>query len=251
MTNNTVETLTFNEVTEKYNTSLEEATNYVFFVRDINLQNGQIAKLKSFKENIKRFKAQAIERKNEQTTNIFFHFQCVLNSYISVLEMWASLKQNKNFDAWVKLIDAQEYLSIALRINIGKPFGVDGFREHLEHIEKAVFPRFSIFNSPAFIIKGGVCSICGQNLARCEHVEDKIYWGKVCKRIKAEVIETNHLAVVENPKDKRCIITEITADDNYYQDCFTWLKTEPVENPNSKEHRFKGMFFSTQFLDIF
>jgi hypothetical protein len=254
MTNEAPETLTFKEVIEKYNALLLEATNYVFFVRDIKLQKEQIVKLKIFKANIKNFKDQSIEHKDEKKANTLFHFQCVLNSYISVLEMWIFLKQNKNFDAWIKLIDAQEYLSIALRIdNIGKAFGIEGFGEHLEHIEKAAFPRFSVFNSPAFIIKGGICSVCGQNLSKCEHVENKIYWGKVCKRINFEIVDADHFAIVKNPKDRRCITTEITTDDNYnyYQDCFTWLKTEPVENPDSHVHRFKGMFFSTNLLDIF
>ena len=112
-----MKTLTFNEIVKEYNEVLKESRNMDFFVRDKILQKNEIQKLKKEKNKIKQYKLQSIKNLDEEASNVFFHFQCVLNAQISILNIWISLKDNKPYDAWKYLIDAQEYIHYALRID--------------------------------------------------------------------------------------------------------------------------------------
>ncbi len=201
------EKITISEIIEGYNESIKEAANLNYFVRDIDLQKKMIERLNEFNQYIKFFKAQAKEKNNERDTNLLFHMQCVINSYISSLSIWLSLKESTPNVAWNNLIDAQEYLSYAIK-SFDNGIGINEYKAHLKKIEDSIFPSFPLYNSLGLKIRGGVCSICNEPLEICEHIEGEIYMGSVCIRTDVSEIEIDHSAFVENPKDRRCIITE-------------------------------------------
>lgn len=173
---NNTNKISLNEIKNKYNEILDDCTKYLFLTRSSQLQAEKIKLLTSFKNEIKNYKYQIVRNGNEGLANTFFHFQCVLNAHISLLDMWINIKKRKYHDGWNNLIEAQKYTEYALRIE-GNHYGIDDFQQRLNDIEKVVFPGFPLYNSPGLIISGGQCSICGLEMDSCQHIEEMIYWG--------------------------------------------------------------------------
>lgn len=215
--------VTIPELAERYNALLAEAINLHFLVRDAGLQRAKADELEEFRLLLKRVKEQAIERSEEDVANLLFLFQCVVNSFKSALLMWIELKDGRPDAAWNLLMDAQDYASVALRVPVrGHAWGIDRHAERLAEIERVVFPGWPVFLSPGIIEDGGECSICGSRYAECdEHVEGLVYAGRLCDRVNRMMIEGNHVALVQAPRDRRCIIRHVSTDDGRKRDYIT------------------------------
>lgn len=235
------------EIVDAYNLAIKKALPLNFLVHDSSLQQEQCETLEILKNQIKSYKYQAIESNDEEEANLLFHLQCVINSLISVFKMWIELKQ-QNYDlAWNKLIDAQDYISVALRAS-NKHRGINEFSEHLYKIERIVFPQWPYYNSPGIIKKGGECSICGKEYGSCEHIEDFVYMGRLCRRINQNIVKFDHGSIVESPKDKRCIIRYISTEDGKKQDYITWKILD--EKFSHEVNREKYLLFEARILSF-
>ncbi len=242
--------MSFEEITLQYKNICDESLNLNFLVRATELQKEQVKKLENFKKQIKAFKYQAIERKNEFFANSFFHFQCSLNSISSVLNMWVALKEERYQDAWSLLIDAQEYISVALRAS-DNHYGLEEYIKRLEDIEKTIFPGWKLFNSLGIIETCGNCSICGEVFDDCDHLEGLIYIGRLCQRVNRKPIEINHSALVYIPQDKRCIITKLSTEEGRMQDYMTLrFLEEKVDIPKDSIASFQGIILTFEKLDF-
>lgn len=234
---------TIPQLGEEYTATAAEAAKFGYLVRASELQQEQIDKLVKLKSRIKGFKYGAIKAGNEDATNTLFHLQCGLNAQISFLTMWILLKKGEYYDAWDALIDAEEYISIAIRAADGG-VGLDDFMDRLRSVEQVVFPGYGIYSSCGAIILGGRCTICGKPFSECDHIEGVVYWGQLCIRVKWEIVKLDHVAVVEEPRDRRCVVTELTTDDGWYRDYMTWQKTKKAED---KKEGTLGSFVSRVF----
>jgi hypothetical protein len=242
------ESITFPEIIEKYNDILKRSRDLEYFVRDIELQKEMVQELKAFLLRIKNYKYQVIEQKDEDLANQFFHCQCVINASIASISIWIALKDNDHHKAWNHLIDAQEYLSYAFRAS-DNGYGLEDFKKRLNKIEEVIFPGFPLYNSIGLHFKGGTCSVCGEEFSECGHIEDMIYFGIVCKRLKIEEVDIDHTAIVENPKDRRCIITEFEFTPGKMYDYMTkkFLRDKSEENGKT----MAGVFLKFSELDLF
>lgn len=241
--------ISFESISESFMDFVDSCARLSFFTRSKTLQNEKISECDHFIRSIKGYKAKAIEFGNEEMANEFFHMQCVVNGLRSVLLMWVTLKDEDFQKSWSHLIDAQEYTSVALKTKEYE--GIINFQSQLLSIEKAVFPGWALFNSPGFIETVGNCSICGSNFAVCDHVENEIYFGSLCQRVDREVLELNHTAVVEHPRDKRCIVTEISDDEDYMVNYFTWERTgERKKKQEGAIRHIKSVLFTIPSLDF-
>lgn len=242
--------ITFDEIVERFNDTLEKAMTFIIFVRDKELQEEQIGVLTTMIDHIRSFKYQAIERKNESMANTFFGFHNLLNSVKSCIQMILHLKDNNHQEAWANFVDAQEYLNYAALVK-DRLYGLEEYHQRLMAMEKCYFPHWTVFNSSGVIESIGDCNICRSAYGECEHIEGYLYSGIVCLRINRKIIRLDHASIVSNPKDKRCIITKISTDDGFMQDYMT-LK---ILERNDKHEASNGMnmeciLMSTKTLDI-
>lgn len=244
-------TMTYDEIIEQYNKIIQRSLKLIYIVRDNNLQKDMINELQTFNSIIRGVKKQSIEMNDERRANSFFHIQCMVNSIISVLKMFLELKRRKYQKAWDLLMDAQEYTSYAMRVNDNSN-GVESIVDHLKKIEEVLFPGFPIYNSMGFIMRGGVCSICGEKLEICPHIEEKIYMGRVCKRIHIEDAVIDHFAIVENPMDRRCIPVEFEFEPGKVYD---YITLKYLRNTSDSEKRtgtyMKAAAYNFSSLDLF
>lgn len=244
--------ITFNDIVEKFNISLEEALNMAIFVRDIELQKAQVSALSIQVQEIRQYKYQSIEHGDEERANLFFAFHNLLNSVKACIESIICLKENNHQKGWSKFVDAEEFLDYAA-LQKEKLFGLESYRQHLKYMEKCLFPQFKVFNSPGIIETIGDCNICNVQYGSCDHIEGLLYSGIVCQRINREFIKANHSALVEKPKDRRCVITKVSTEEGYMQDYMTLKKLDEKVKNNGNEEKYINMeciLMSTNTLDI-
>jgi hypothetical protein len=241
--------MTFEKISQNFRDFVDSCGKLNYFTRSKELQSQKVQECEEFILQIKSYKSQAVHFDSEPMANEFFHMQCVVNALKSVLNMWLALKDESYQKSWSYLIDAQEYTCIGLKVKEYE--GILNFQQQLIDIESAVFPSWALYNSSGAIESIGNCSICTENFLHCEHIENEIYFGSLCQRIDRKILEVDHVAVVETPRDKRCIITKTSDDDRNMIDYFTLLKTG--ENKNKEEGvigYMEGVVFAIPMLDV-
>ncbi|WP_448244053.1 hypothetical protein [Pseudoxanthomonas mexicana] len=235
-------------VLEKCISFLESAGQLNLIVRSSKLQGAKIKEIDKFIAELKAFKRWAIDHEVERLANDLFHFQCFIRSIQSSLETWLNIKNNEPESAWHSLMDAIDYKDIALRIQ-----DYEGIRKHealLIGAKRLLFPEKMIFNSPAFRSTIGTCSICGAPFQSCDHIEDFIYSGRLCRRINISILEANHSAIVENPRDPRCIMTERSDEDGNMINMLSLELTGEKLGKTDNAMHVKGIILATKALDV-
>lgn len=229
----------------KFEEKVRNVRAYDVFTVDSQLQKKRIDDLVLFLKTIKIEKNKAKQNQDEKIANSLFYMQCFINAIKCSLEMWIYLKEQKYVEAWHSLVDAQEYICYSLKVGIDIEKS-NLYLDKLKKREQEIFPKFK-FVSSGSIIEGGKCSICGKDFNNCEHIEENLYCGSICKRVDYKILFT-HLALVENPKDRGCIITEFESDGKKY-DVFTLL-VRNTNNTDNKNMIFKSISYRS-ILDIF
>ena len=163
-----------------------------------------------------------VQKRNEENkANMFFSMECAALSLKSLGKVWLELKAENPHEAWHALIDSQEYLRIAIQAH-GTPQLAKRLAE-LDNIELTLFPQPGKFISAGIIFKSGRCTICGLRFDKCEHEEDLIYVGELCKQVQRRIIEVNHVALVDKPRDKRCYVNAYEDDNGMQIDYFSQI----------------------------
>lgn len=240
--------ISFKGIHEQFCDFIDSCGKFCCYTRSIDIQQQKITECEDYLITIKEYKSHAITRKDEGVANQFFHMQCVINSLRSFLLVWKNLKENDFNKSWTYLIDAQEYLIIALKIDDYE--GIRNLETRLNSAETLLFPGWAKYISAGFTETIGKCSICYELFSKCEHIENSIYMGKLCLRVDREIKSADHVALVDNPRDKRCIITKISDDDGNEIDYFSWKGTG--RKIDSKEgHHMEAILFCKPTLDVF
>ncbi|ENV37743.1 hypothetical protein F959_01263 [Acinetobacter venetianus RAG-1 = CIP 110063] len=236
--------VSFEEIHSKFCEKIDTLQSYNNYTCSIELKRIAIKNCLEFIKLIKKEKYSAIKNKKTYIADQLFHMQCVLNSLLSSLKIWLYIEKKQFKNGWDSLIDAYEYLFIAKKINEYK--GLSNLEMHLNSIEKSIFPKRKIYLSAAFTSSIGSCSICNKSFYECNHIENNIYCGKLCYRKNISNIKGNHIALVENPRDRRCLITNY-GHKNSIIDSFT---LEEIEQKNeNQEGLFHAHILSFSKLD--
>lgn len=244
----------FSEIDELFESSMQEATEEMHFTSSRRIVDERIRALDENIALFKSFKYQAIQRESEYHANSFLYMQCVAQAIRAIFVMFRFVRNDENLKAWSSLIDAFEYLDVALIVvhTIHKEppqealSGVASLRERFVEFEKGLFPAHKIYNSPGMIEGVGDCSICGESFLVCEHVEKGVYAGRFCTRVNRKPIEFEHFAVVTEPRDRRCIFTTKHNRSGQSVDVFS---REPLEQ-QKEEGVYEAIMFQLGELDI-
>lgn len=171
--------------------------------------------------------------------------QSLINCNISIINVWLSIKKSEFHGAWCFLVDAEDYLMFAKRV-VSRRIDFAPLENAIAAIQTIVFPPPNPYLSSGMIHESpGVCSVCDVDFGSCEHLEGLIYWGKVCKRLKVKMV-ADHISIVDEPFDRRCIVGEIGGENGFARECLTWKMTDkPMEDGT-----FRGMVHSFNELDV-
>lgn len=227
---------------------LDSSAQLNFIVRSSKLQTKKVAEINHFITELKAFKNEAALRGDELMANELFHFQCMIRGVQSCIEVWLHIKDDAPEKAWDSLMDATEYKDVALKIRDYE--GIRMFEKTLQDTRRIMFPNNIIYNSPAFSSTIGKCSICQSPFQLCDHVENHIYLGQLCRRVDIQILEANHCAIVSNPRDPRCIMTERSDDNGRMINILTLEETGEEREPDTTAMHLKGRIMSFHSLDL-
>jgi hypothetical protein len=213
-----------------FNSVIRECETFCFLPRDSELQRDARTKLQNLSAECHSLKSAAIGMHDENLANLFLGYECVIDCLHSELSMWILLKEENPDAAWDRLIAAQMAADAAARAHSGFSH-LQHQSERLESIERLIFPP-QVFVSAGLIVRYQECSICGAEYGYCEHLAGKPYCGEFCCIVTKD-IEANHIAVVDDPADKRCRITHFDVEGGK-RNRMTW-KVDPANPQNTNE----------------
>jgi hypothetical protein len=145
---------------------------------------------------------------SEPDDDIYLTDLFALESYASFLDayrtLWERIVQQQFSASWSALQDALDYLRVIKRFS-SLQLGV--FEDQLLELEK-LYP-YKLFLSVGITVEGFDCSICGADVdsPECPHLRGRLYKGVMAKAIARDVTAIDHIAMVANPEDKRCVIS--------------------------------------------
>lgn len=223
------------EIIDKFNEIIIHCENMSCITRDSGLQKEAIGILESLLDDFASHKQASIGEGNESGANLFLGFECVVKCVSAQLQMWLLLKQENPDEAWSQLVLAQGLALDATRAHEGFSHVETEYKRLLD-IEKLIFPP-QVFLSAGLVVNSQECSICGSEYDECDHLAGMPYWGEFCC-IVAKEFKANHVAIVDNPADKRCRIVNFSVEDGE-RNRMSW-KVEPRKPPPNDSTALSG-----------
>lgn len=125
-------------------------------------------------------------------------------------DYWTILLQKDYPESWNRLQDAIDCLRTLNRFSLVNKTSVFRFFEKQLQSLEILYP-YRIFASIEVIAGRVECSICQKSIdsLECSHIQGELYRGKVAYGIVRDIKEFLSMSLVENPADKRCVMSEI------------------------------------------
>ncbi len=123
------------------------------------------------------------------------------SSYAAV---WEDIALLRFAASWVSLQNSLDCIRSIKRLS---GMELNYFEEQLLHLERC-YP-YKIFASIGMIASRIECSICQHDIdsLECIHRRGRLYAGRMAYGIVKDCVSFDHVSLVTNPEDKRCVIT--------------------------------------------
>lgn len=175
------------------------------FLRDLdeNPSDPSLGQLATIRQSVADAKAG-----NADAPDCLFDDLFVLDCYTDFLEsyadLWAKILQRQYSSSWTSLQDAFDSLRLVRRFS---SLDISLFEDQLVELEKA-YP-YNVFMSVGMTVEMFECSICGIDIdsITCKHRRGELYRGKMAVAIARNITNLDHVSLVDDPEDKRCVIT--------------------------------------------
>lgn len=137
----------------------------------------------------------------------FLNDMYVLSAYAgflsSYIRLWSCISSGKFSASWNSLQDCFDGLRAIKRFS---KINVESFEDQLLALEK-LYP-YTIFFSIGAESSAIICSLCDEDMSseRCPHIANELYAGRLAQGILKDIQKLDHVAVVPNPADKRCVV---------------------------------------------
>jgi hypothetical protein len=196
----------------------------------------------SLKEFLKLEKEQNASNE-EELLNDFFVLERYCDFLTVYIILWERILEGKFSDSWNTLHDLFDLLRLLKRFsNIEISF----FEQQLTDLEKA-YP-YRVFTSIGAIFEYYECTICrfDINSPKCSHLRNELYGGRLAGAKPINLVEIDHVAIVSNPRDKRCVIPVYDDTDDAFK--IVRYLAELVTSGKLPILFFEGLAFSIRRL---
>lgn len=143
-----------------------------------------------------------IPGQNEDLLNDKFILALYPDLMRSYADTWRNIKEGTFGKSWISLQDALDILGLYKKhAGISIPL----FQKQLLDLER-VYP-YTVFFSLGMVVDCYECVLCGNDIdgEECPHRRGELYAGRIARAIIKGPI-ANHVSMVNNPKDKRCVM---------------------------------------------
>jgi len=145
---------------------------------------------------------------NELILNDIYLLKQILLFHDSLIYFWEDVYQKNYSSSWNHLQTCFDLLRNINKFSLNnqKTKELDFFEKQLLIVEK-LYP-YNIFMSMGMEISLFECSLCKKNIDsfECEHDKGELYHGEIAFGIAKDMTDINHISMVENPMDKRCVV---------------------------------------------
>ena len=144
---------------------------------------------------------------DEPTKNDLFLLDKIVKLLASYTKLWEKITKQEFSVSWGYLQDGLDLLRILKKFLEGDSYQHFSFFEHqLTELEK-LYP-YNAFISIGATYKQAECNICGKDIDsfECEHIRGELYSGRMAHGIVHTVEQLDHVAIVTNPGNKRCVV---------------------------------------------
>ncbi|WP_322015283.1 YecA family protein [Paraburkholderia sp. J12] len=140
----------------------------------------------------------------DEVLNDIFILETYVTFFRSYGRIWRKISEGRYSESWRALQDASDSLRVIRRLS---GFTLTSLVEQLFALE-SLYP-YKIFASCGFVVERFECSICGNDIDsfECNHRKGELYRGQMAYGIAKNILEIDHVALVENPVDKRCVVS--------------------------------------------
>jgi hypothetical protein len=218
------------EIFTRFRDDIKDLKGLLFITRGLEILQDARGGLENIKNELGQLKQEMIQLGDEDAANLILSLEHISSAIIEEFSMWIHLKEDNPNTAWDNLINAQDHAVTAIQVHkLAEEFEIESYINRLHALERVLFPH-QVFVSAAMIIGETTCSICGNDSDECEHIPGKPYMGEICLAVVSRIISADHVAIVENPADKRCRILEFPDANNMNRDVMTYRKIEKESN---------------------
>lgn len=198
------------------------------FLRDVDAEIGllQAPVLEFIKTSL-----ELEEARNTNGPDELFDDLYVLRRYVNFFDaygqLWRLIANGEFADSWRKLQDALDYLRLVRRFS---HIDISALENQLIELEKT-YP-YNVFFSIGAIVERFECSICGEDIDsfQCPHRKGQLYRGRMATGIARGVVNFDHVAMVDQPEDRRCVVN--------YEDSSEQFKLVRLLSTLLKERRY-------------
>lgn len=153
-------------------------------------------------------KIETIEAEEELVLNDIYLFKVIISFHNSLVSLWEDIANQKYSSSWSFLQNCFDNLRTINKFSLNnkKNKSLNLFEKQLLILEK-LYP-YKIFLSMGWEVLFYECSICKKDIDSfdCPHNIGELYNGKMAIGIAKEITNINHISMVENPLDKRCVV---------------------------------------------
>ncbi|SFU07507.1 SEC-C motif-containing protein [Pseudoalteromonas sp. DSM 26666] len=144
--------------------------------------------------------------KVEKVKNDIFISEQFIKLLLYVAKYWLAITEQKFSDSWLVLQDILDYLRSIKKFHKENNLTVSFLEEQFIALESS-YP-YRLFSSVGIVVDHYNCSVCGLDIDsfECLHLKGELYNGDIAYGIANKILHFDHLALVENPLDKRCAI---------------------------------------------
>jgi hypothetical protein len=131
----------------------------------------------------------------------------VLARYLDFFEhygrLWRLILDEKFSESWRVLQDAADSLRLVKKFS---SIDVNSLDEQLAELERT-YP-YGVFFSIGALVERFDCSICGEDIdsTSCAHRRGCLYRGRMAHAVAHNKISIDHIAIVDQPQDRRCVV---------------------------------------------
>lgn len=153
---------------------------------------------------------------DELVLNDIFLLKQIVHFHYSLVGLWKEIFNMNYSNSWNKLQNCFDSLRAIKKFSFQEIHPIfDYFENQLLELEK-LYP-YHLFFSTGLEVELYRCSICNADIDsfECPHEIGELYMGQMASGIAENALDINHVAMVENPMDKRCVIVYDDKSDNF------------------------------------
>lgn len=168
--------------------------------KQFNIAKDDLAKIKA--------SVNELSSQDENVLNDIYLLKKTLSFHGFLISTWEEIYEKRYSSSWDSLQNSLDSLRDLNKFSLHneKTHVLNFFEKQLQILEK-IYP-YNVFFSMGLEVAVYECSLCGKNIDsfECEHEISELYSGEIAIGIAKGTTDIDHISVVENPKNKRCVV---------------------------------------------